>query len=154
MLCIIYTWLFSSSRHCMSNFLHISLVNLSLSDSFPEFLSPSRSPTYLLLSSYWVFSSLLKQSEAALEDEVKQRHIFTMNKRITPQHQSCRELWVLTRAYTLWPPVHCLIYIHCSGGLSWSLEFIILSGIIVHPESITNTIWMNSSTAISITKSL
>ena len=34
--------------------------------SFPEFLSPPRSPAYLLLTSYWMFSSLLSQSEGAL----------------------------------------------------------------------------------------
>lgn len=69
------------------------------SDFLLEFLSLLRSPNYPLLPRYWLFSSLLNQLEDALAGEVKQQHIFTVYKKITPTL-----LYIITKK-----PVHFLI---------------------------------------------
>lgn len=64
----------------MSNFLHVLLASLCPSDPSPKFLLLPGSHAYPFLPGYWLFSTLVNQSEGALADEVKQTHIHSVQK--------------------------------------------------------------------------
>lgn len=60
------SWPVTALQYYMSNFLRVSLVNPSPPRVFPEFSTLLGSPVYPLLTSCWLLSSLVNQSEGAL----------------------------------------------------------------------------------------
>lgn len=62
---------------------------VTMLDSFPEFLFLPRRPAYSLLHDYWLFSSLLNQSEAVLVGQRTETHIHSEWSDIPQQSDIC-----------------------------------------------------------------